>query len=85
MVYLEITLNIAPSDRSAAASIYQRYKPPFLDKIAGATAKELLVRDEDVQVLHAFGSKSQAEAYLKSDMFTKDVVPALIWLEVVKG
>jgi hypothetical protein len=77
MVYLEITLNVAPSDRPAAASVYQRYKAPFLEKVEGATLKELLVRDEDVQVLHGFASRNQAEAYLKSDMFTKDVASAL--------
>ena len=77
MVYLEITLDIAPADRSAAASIYQLYKSPFLEQVAGASAKELLVRDEDVQVLHAFASRSQAQAYLESDMFTRDVVTAL--------
>jgi hypothetical protein len=28
MVYLEITLKIAPSNRNAAAGVYQRYKAP---------------------------------------------------------
>ena len=77
MVYLEITLNIAPSDRTAAASIYQRYKGPFLERIAGATLKQLLVRDEDVQVLHAFTEANQARAYLESALFNQDVVTAL--------
>jgi hypothetical protein len=77
MVYLEITLNIAPQDRAAAASIYQRYKPAFLEKIAGATSKELLVREEDVQVLHGFAEMRQAQAYLESPLFNQDVVTAL--------
>ncbi len=77
MVYLEVTLNIAPSDRGTAAAIYQRYKAPFLEKIAGAKLKELLVRDEDVQVLHGFMTRSQAEGYLKSDLFINDVVASL--------
>ena len=34
-------------------------------------------RDDDVQVLHRFGSRKQAEAYLTSDLFNKDVVVGL--------
>jgi hypothetical protein len=52
MVYLQITLKIAPANRPAAAGVYQRYKTPFLNTIAGAKSKELLVRDDDAQVLH---------------------------------
>ena len=36
MVYLQITLKIAPANRPAAAGVYQRYKTPFLSTIAGA-------------------------------------------------
>ena len=54
MVYLQITLKIADANRPAAAGVYQKYKAPFLNTIAGAKSKELLVRDEDVQVLHGF-------------------------------
>ena len=77
MVYLQITLKIAAANRPAAAGVYQRYKAPFLEKIAGARSKELLVRDEDVQVLHGFDTVQQASAYLKTDLFTADVVTAL--------
>ena len=77
MVYLQITLKVAPANRSAAAGVYQRYKAPFLDTIAGAKSKELLVRDEDVEVLHGFDSAEQANAYLTSRLFTSDVVGAL--------
>lgn len=77
MVYLQITLKISPANRPAAAGVYQRYKAPFLETIAGAKSKELLVRDEDVQVLHEFETAQQANAYLKSDLFTADVVGAL--------
>lgn len=77
MTYLQITLKIAPANRAAAAGVYQRYKAPFLDKIAGAKSKELLVRDDDVQVLHGFGTAEQANAYLKTELFTSDVVGAL--------
>jgi hypothetical protein len=77
MVYLQITLKIAPANRPAAAGVYQRYKAPFLDTIAGAKSKELLVRDEDVEVLHGFDTAEQASAYLKSQLFGSDVVGAL--------
>jgi hypothetical protein len=75
--YLEITLKIAPQDRPAAGAIYTKYKKPFLSKISGAQSKELLMRDDDVQVLHGFATRKQAEAYLSSDLFTKDVVVGL--------
>ena len=77
MVYLQITLKIAPANRPAAAGVYQRYKAPFLSTIAGAKSKELLVRDEDVEVLHGFDTAEQANAYLTSLLFTSDVVGAL--------
>ena len=77
MVYLQINLKIAPDKRSAAAGVYQRYKAPFLDTIAGAKSKELLVRDDDVQVLHGFDTAEHATAYLKTPLFTSDVVGAL--------
>jgi hypothetical protein len=77
MTYLEITLKIASTKRPAAAGVYQQYKAPFLETIAGARSKELLVRDEDVQVLHGFDTAEQASAYLKSGLFTADVVGAL--------
>jgi hypothetical protein len=75
--YLEITLKIDAPDRASAASIYTKYKQPFLTKIDGATSKHLLVRDDDVQVLHGFKSVDAAQAYLKSDLFNQDVVTAL--------
>ncbi len=77
MVYLQITLKIADANRAAAAGIYQKYKGPFLDTIAGAKSKELLVRDADVQVLHGFDTREHANAYLHSELFTTDVVAGL--------
>ena len=77
MVYLQITLKIADANRAAAAGIYQKYKAPFLETIKGAKSKELLVRDEDVQVLHGFDTKENANAYLASALFTADVVTGL--------
>ncbi|HDG8096088.1 TPA: hypothetical protein PCO36_004745 [Klebsiella oxytoca] len=77
MAYLQITLDISEQNRAAAAAVYQKYKAPFLSTIDGATSKELLVRAEDVQVLHGFERTEQAEAYLSSQLFTADVVEAL--------
>lgn len=50
---------------------------PFLDTITGAQSKDLLIREEDVQVLHGFDTVANAEAYLSSELFTKDVVGGL--------
>ena len=75
--YLEITLKIDDVDRSAAAGVYVKYKKPFLDTISGAQSKELLLRGDDVQVLHGFTAKGDAEGYLKSNLFAEDVVTAL--------
>ena len=75
--YLEVTLKIDDVDRSAAAEVYVNYKKPFLDTVSGALSKELLLRGDDVQVLHGFTAKDDAEGYLKSELFANDVVTAL--------
>ena len=75
--YLQITMKINESDRHSAAKVYSDYRGPFLSTIEGALTKNLLVRDEDVQVLHGFDSAEHAAAYLKSDMFTQDVAVGL--------
>ena len=75
--YLEITLKIKDENRAAAAAVYTKYKKPFLDNIAGAKSKELLIRDEDVQVFHGFASQEDAQAYLTTDIFSNDVVNEL--------
>lgn len=77
MVYLEISMAVAPKDREAAAAIYTKYKAPFLEQATGAKSKELLVRDEDVQVLHGFDTVENARAYLTSKLFNDDVVSSL--------
>ena len=77
MTYLEITLKVQDKNRSAAAGVYTKYKQPFLKTVPGAKTKELLIRAEDVQVLHGFDSKAHAEAYLKNELFTHDVVNGL--------
>ncbi|MDU8923788.1 hypothetical protein RYD26_02435 [Pasteurellaceae bacterium LIM206] len=75
--YLQITLKIDETKRAAAAKVYTDYKTPFLTGIKGAQSKELLVRTEDVQVLHGFDSVENAQAYLTSDLFNHDVVKGL--------
>jgi hypothetical protein len=77
MAYLEITLQVDPAHRVAAAGVYEKYKQPFLGTVPGALSKELLVRDEDVQVLHGFRTVADANTYLASDLFTRDVVGGL--------
>ena len=77
MVYLQINLNVAAKDRPAAAAIYSQFKGPFLGQAKGAKSKELLIRDEDVQVLHGFDSVESAKAYLASALHNQDVVTAL--------
>lgn len=77
MVYLEISLDVLHKDRAAAVAIYSQFKPDFLEHATGAVSKDLLVRKEDVQVLHVFSSMEAANAYLGSSMFNGDVVTAL--------
>ena len=57
--YLQVTMTIDPADRAAGARIYSDHKQEFLDTVPGAKSKELLVRDEDVQVLHGFETVEQ--------------------------
>jgi len=75
--YLEITMVIGNANRPAAAEVYTDYRQLFLDKIKGAVSKDLLIRDEDVQVLHGFDSVENAKAYLDSEMFKNDVFVGL--------
>jgi hypothetical protein len=70
-------MQIDPENRTAAAAVYSKYKQRFLTDVAGARSKDLLVREEDVQVLHGFDSVAQAKEYLASDLFTGDVVGEL--------
>jgi hypothetical protein len=77
MSYLQITLQVAPEHRAAAGGVYAKYRDPFLDTIEGATDKQLLMRDEDVQVLHTFTDGDAAAAYLTTELFNNDVVREL--------
>lgn len=75
--YLEITMKIEEKNRTAAAKVYANYRGPFLETIEGALTKDLLIRDEDVQVLHGFASVELAQAYLAGTMFQNDVFAGL--------
>lgn len=75
--YLQITMVIDEENRPAAVKVYTDYRGPFLKQIEGALTKELLVRDQDVQVLHGFDSVEHADAYLQSSMFNDDVAVGL--------
>lgn len=75
--YLEITMKIKEANRGVAAKVYTDYREPFLKTIDGALTKDLLIRDEDVQVLHGFDSIEHANAYLNSDLFKNDVFTGL--------
>ena len=81
--YLQVTMKINAENRPAAAHIYTTYRQPFLDTIPGALTKELLIRDEDVQVIHGFDSMDHARAYLGSALFREKVAPGLqpTWAE----
>jgi len=57
--------------------VYTKYKQPFLSDVPGAQSKDLLIRDEDVQVLHGFDTTKSAENYLGSKLFQEDVVSEL--------
>ena len=74
---LQITMKIKTGNRNAAAKVYSDFRESFLARIPGALTKQLLVRNEDVQVLHGFDSVKNARAYLDSDMFRDDVFNGL--------
>jgi hypothetical protein len=75
--YLQVIMTIDTENRAAAAKVYTDYRQPFLDTIDGALTKELLIRDEDVQVVHGFDSMEHAQAYLNTPLFKEKVAPGL--------
>ncbi len=75
--YLQVIMTIDPENRAAAAKVYNDYRQPFLDEVAGALTKECLIRDEDVQVIHGFDSMEHARAYLDTPLFKEKVAPGL--------
>lgn len=77
LAYLEITLLVNDENRPAAAALYSKYKQPFLNQIDGALSKELLLRTDDIQVIHGFETEEAANAYLQSTLFSTDIVGEL--------
>ena len=75
--FLEVTMQVSGANRPKAGAVYAKYKPPFLATVPGAESKDLLLRDEDVQVLHSFDSRASAESYLGSKLFGSDIVGEL--------
>ncbi|QNL52213.1 hypothetical protein H8S90_11930 [Olivibacter sp. SDN3] len=75
--YLEIILTIDGLDRAGVTAVYTLYKEPFLQTVKGALSNDLLTHIDDVQVLHGFDSVENAQEYLMSDLFNKDVVTSL--------
>ncbi|GEO70578.1 hypothetical protein [Levilactobacillus acidifarinae] len=75
--YLQITMQIDDQNRPAAAKVYTDYKAPFLETIKGALTKDLLIRQEDVQVLHGFDSVANAQNYLNTGLFQNKVFKGL--------
>ncbi len=75
--YLQVIMTIDPENRAAAAKVYNDYRQPFLDEVAGALTKECLIRDEDVQVIHGFDSMEHARAYLDTPLFKEKVASGL--------
>lgn len=76
--FLEITLIVEENNRASAAGVYSKYKDPFLESIKGAVSKQLLIRENDVQVLHGFETVESAKAYLSTELFSKDIVDELV-------
>jgi hypothetical protein len=74
---LEITMQVSGADRPKAGAVFAKYKSPFLVTVPGAESKDLLLREEDVQVIHGFDSRASAESYLASKLFGSDIVGEL--------
>lgn len=75
--HLEITMVVKEKNRESVSKVYYDYKESFLKSINGTLIKDLLVRDENIQVLHGFNSIKNVKAYLSSDMFKNDVFARL--------
>lgn len=75
--FLEITLTVDENNRVPAAGVYSKYKNLFLESIKGAVSKQLLIRENDVQVLHGFETVESAKVYLSTELFSKDIVGEL--------
>lgn len=71
--YVVMTVDVPVEKRSEATRVYYMNKAFFLSGVEGAVCKELLLRDKDIKIVAGFSSMDNANAYLKNDMFTKDL------------
>ncbi len=53
--------------------VYEPNRTRFLERISGAISKNLLVRPEDIAILHGFDTRESAEAYLQSSLYQQIV------------
>ncbi len=68
--HLLITVKVDSSRRAALIDqVYEPNRTRFLQKIPGAVSKNLLLRREDLAILHGFDTAENAEAYLHSDLY----------------
>lgn len=68
--FLQVTLSIpAPRREKAISRIFLPARQHFLERVLGAVSMDMLVRDEDVQVLHGFDTYENARTYLNSGVF----------------
>jgi hypothetical protein len=72
--HLLITVKISESRREEMIDqVYEPNRTRFLERISGAISKNLLLRREDIAVLHGFDTVESAEAYLQSDLYNQVV------------
>ena len=71
--YLSVNMKIDSSRLPEVTKVYTNYWEKFLRTIHGARTKDLVIRNEDVQILHSFNSVEDAVGFLSSEMFQRAV------------
>lgn len=71
--YVVMTVDIPTEKRNDATRAYYMSKTTFYNEVDGAISKELLLRDKDMKIVAGFSSLDKANAYLKNELFTKDL------------
>lgn len=71
--YLSVNMKIDSGKLPEVTRVYTSYWEQFLKTIHGARTKDLVIRNEDVQILHSFNSVEDAVGFLSSEMFQKAV------------
>jgi hypothetical protein len=75
--FVQVTLAIPESRREEAITrIFLPARQRFLDRSPGAVSMDLLVREEDVQLLHGFDTFENSRVYLDSGFF-RDLIGQL--------